>query len=478
MKHSIRKKMVLISITSTMISFVLILVCFNLITSSYIKREATKELNHAAASTTGLPVSISTLPVQMSSQSIANPDAVALQATQINEVSNVIYSALQQSDTLNNVEFILTDQTNELIYPATTLPVVNQEGVLSTTSLYNSKEIESLHAYTADYPYDTPTKALINGVNYYVMKAKFSDASSILFYKNVQSLSKLVSDVNLVLCILLILSALLTMILTLFFTNGMVASIKKLGMFANAIGGDNFQGQTLNLKEKELAILEYDMNRMAVRLAEYDSEQKTFFQNVSHELRTPLMSIQGYAEGIVHNVFEDKEEAAKVIVTESNRLSYMVGDLLYLSRMDSKEGNVIHEEFDLTDTIQEVIEQINPLLAGKKIIFQRTDHPLLYNGNKDEMKKAILNIMTNSVRHAKSTIVVTCSLDNGIRIEFADDGEGIKDKDLPHIFKRFYKGEGGCSGIGLAIAETVIKNHKGKITARNRDGAVFTIQLG
>ena len=95
------------------------------------------------------------------------------------------------------------------------------------------------------------------------------------------------------------------------------------------------------------------------------------------------------------------------------------------------------------------------------------------------LRKAVTNILSNGVRYARSELRLTCRADKRhVTIRIQDDGDGIAEADLPHIFDRFYMGKSGKSGIGLALTQEIIHLHKGTISARNVDtGAVFEITL-
>ena len=95
------------------------------------------------------------------------------------------------------------------------------------------------------------------------------------------------------------------------------------------------------------------------------------------------------------------------------------------------------------------------------------------------LRRAVTNILSNGVRYARSELRLTCRADRRqVTIRIQDDGDGIAEEDLPHIFDRFYMGKSGKSGIGLALTREIIHLHKGTIRARNGDtGAVFEITI-
>ena len=100
----------------------------------------------------------------------------------------------------------------------------------------------------------------------------------------------------------------------------------------------------------------------------------------------------------------------------------------------------------------------------------------------EKLERAIINILSNAIRHAHSKVEIRCDVsEKEIEIAIHDDGDGIDEKDLPHLFERFYKGENGSSGLGLAISKDIVTGLGGRITAENmlkpQHGAKFTIQM-
>jgi signal transduction histidine kinase len=310
--------------------------------------------------------------------------------------------------------------------------------------------------------------------------------------------------------------------------------IRELSRMADSLGDGHFQPSRIPIKDRELADLADVMNQTASRLAAYDRDQKTFFQNVSHELRTPLMSIQGYAEAIRYDVVPDIKAAAAVIMAESDRLTGMVEDLLFLSRVDSQQKPDHNDVFDPEDLLRDCQERLrgyavkeqkiidlslgfdSVLPSGAKVLqvsvtpseaqapqvsmspsdaqapavlwmpadaATRPDpvRPvLLLSGDYAALSRALDNVVANGVRYAVHRVLIQgCWLDHHYQITISDDGPGISPDVQPFLFDRFFKGEAGRYGIGLSISKTIIEQHLGHIQAGNgpEGGAQFVIDL-
>ena len=209
-------------------------------------------------------------------------------------------------------------------------------------------------------------------------------------------------------------------------------------------------------------------------------QQQTFFQNASHELKTPLMAIQGYAEGIQAGVM-DTGSAAEVILEESDRMTELVEELLDISKIDMGRQPLTLSETDIRELLYDSIRAVEPTAAASGITIAPDfpEEPVMVKCDDTQMRRAVTNILTNGLRYARSKLCLTCRPDKrNVIIRIQDDGDGIAEGDLPHIFDRFYMGKSGKSGIGLALTREIIHLHKGTIRAYNGDtGAVFEISF-
>ena len=208
--------------------------------------------------------------------------------------------------------------------------------------------------------------------------------------------------------------------------------------------------------------------------------QQTFFQNASHELKTPLMAIQGYAEGIQAGVM-DAGGAAEVILAESDRMTELVEELLDISKIDMGQQRLTLSETDIRELLYDGIRAVEPTVvsSGITIVPDFPEEPVMLSCDDTRLRRAVINILSNGVRYARSELRLTCRADKRhVTIRIQDDGDGIAEEDIPHIFDRFYMGRSGKSGIGLALTKEIVHLHKGTIRAYNGDtGAVFEISI-
>jgi len=265
-----------------------------------------------------------------------------------------------------------------------------------------------------------------------------------------------------------------------FLANSITRPIEKLGVFAKGMGSGNFAANDFEFNDIELENLNAALNKSVKQLEAYDSRQKTFFQNASHELRTPLMSIKCYAEGISYGIM-DAKQASETILQETDRLTELVSDLLFIAKIDNISTPYTVEELDLVALIKDRAHRQEALASKNNIrfTFDFGEDSLSYECTEELISRAFDNLISNAVRYAKSEITISLHKDaNNVIITIADDGDGIEADALPYIFERFYKGRGGNTGIGLAIVKSIVDQHRGHIEGANGNGgAVFTITL-
>ena len=251
---------------------------------------------------------------------------------------------------------------------------------------------------------------------------------------------------------------------------------------AERIGAGDFVEIAPTFGLGELEELRCSMNDMSRRLEQSEQSQKRFLENVSHELRSPLMSIGGYAQGIERGVFDPPQHAARVIMDESARLAEVVDGLLCLSRL---EGNVDCAALCPTDVVGSLnlcVDRARGLASSRGISIEVREPgcKAVALATDDLFDKVMDNLLSNAIRYAQSKAIVSiCERGDRVEVTVADDGPGIGKADLPHVFERCYKGEGGHFGLGLSIAQSAARRMGASLSAENgsSQGATFTLSL-
>jgi len=293
--------------------------------------------------------------------------------------------------------------------------------------------------------------------------------------------SGILGRAGLILFILTGIMFIMSLIVTYFLANSITRPIEKLGKFALDIGCGNFTCNDFEFNEKELEDLNIALNKSAKQLSIYDNEQKAFFQNASHELRTPLMSIQCYAEGIAFGIM-DPVKASETILQETDKLSELVADILYISKLDNITTTLMAEKTDLVGLIRDSAARQSAVAEKRNVrfVFDFGQEVVMYKCVRELFSRVIDNLISNAIRYAASEVILSCYMKvDCIVIRVEDDGDGIEAKLLPHVFERFCKGAKGNHGIGLAIVKSIAAQQGGSVRAENSDngGAVFTVTL-
>lgn len=232
----------------------------------------------------------------------------------------------------------------------------------------------------------------------------------------------------------------------------------------------------------ELETVKEAYNRMEQKIKEKEEEKHRFFQNVSHDLKTPLAAITGYAQGISCGIMEDKQKAAEIILSESIRMTELVESILSLTKMDNQELELHLTEIDLVEFIDQCLEALRGIRFSCTIHFESEEQELFVETDSNLLERILRNIISNSLRYAKSHIVIQVKRTYfGAEIFVKDDGPGFEKADLPHIFERFYKGKGGKTGIGLSFVWSGVCYLGGSVQAGNLDapeeGAYYLIEI-
>jgi signal transduction histidine kinase len=238
----------------------------------------------------------------------------------------------------------------------------------------------------------------------------------------------------------------------------------------------------------ELADLVESINTMAATLERSRALERQFLLSVSHDLRTPLTNIRGYAEALVDGAVDDPVAAGGVIESESRRLERLVGDLLLLARLEGTGFAYSMRAQDLSLIIENTIDGLRHEAAARNVELTVRLPADAVNAliDRDRFEQVVANLVGNALKFADSSVAVTMWFAEGrIHLSVADDGPGVSDADLPHVFERLYvaqhnpKIRESGSGLGLAIVRELVEGMDGTVMARRSPtgGAEFVVSL-
>lgn len=228
------------------------------------------------------------------------------------------------------------------------------------------------------------------------------------------------------------------------------------------------------------------------RLRLLDESRNEFVSNVSHELKTPLASMKVLADSLLFSENAPKElyrEFLSDITKEIDRENLIISDLLNLVRLDKTQIEPAVEKLDVNQLVEETLERLRPIAAARQVemIFESV-RDVTAQLDPVKISLAFSNLAENAIKYNKTGGTVYVKLDADYRymyLDVRDTGIGIEQKDLAHIFERFYRAdkshsrEIGGTGLGLSIAKKIILLHKGTITAESTpgEGTKFSVRI-
>jgi signal transduction histidine kinase len=227
--------------------------------------------------------------------------------------------------------------------------------------------------------------------------------------------------------------------------------------------------------------------RIEAQMAELkasDKMRRELVANVSHDLRTPLATLQGYIETLLikENQYtpEERRHYLDIAIRHCRRLNTLVTELLELARLESARMDLSLEPFDLRELIQDICQKFSLTAEQKKIELRQQFESSVPFVEADIalIERALENLIENALSYTpeKGKVSVSVSLETGVMIRISDTGPGIPEKDLPHIFNRFYRSDPfsmkkrGHTGLGLAITARILQLHGRKIQVESQPG--------
>jgi signal transduction histidine kinase len=240
----------------------------------------------------------------------------------------------------------------------------------------------------------------------------------------------------------------------------------------------------------EVGQLATAFNRMSGELENLERSRRDLVANVSHELKTPIAAIRAHLENLLDGVEAPDPATLQVMLTQTERLSRLIDQLLELSRLESGELPLRREEIELAPLVSQVLSEIEVARSdrGVEVASDVPDDLPPIEVDRERVHQVLFNLLDNAVRFTPNggSVRVSAERHNGsVEVRVADTGVGISAEHLPRLFERFYRadparsrGDGG-TGIGLAIARSVVEAHGGHITARSEpgSGSVFAFDL-
>jgi two-component system, OmpR family, sensor kinase len=396
------------------------------------------------------------------------------------------WASIEEQATASNVDIYLYDSAGKVIRqtsdnetgPPSSIFSRRQMGARPLRGSYTGQDGKT-YIYAAFSLSASPRLRDLSGAEWLVLTISPSGTVSIL------------SDIMRPMLVAGLVALILSIILAFFLARSVYRSVARVTQAASEMAAGKY-GQEVPVEgPKEVRDLASSFNDMAKQVKGSQQTLRDFVADVSHELRTPLTSIKGFAQAIHDGTAQPGEavdKAAGIIEEESQRMIRLVNNLLELSKLESGQVEIKKEQVDLKEVIEQSSE-IFTMRASEKGVFLVSDlEPLPpVTGDIDRLEQVFANLLDNAIKHSSQGGTVTIrgrhTASETVEISVIDTGPGISQEQLPHVFERFYHGEGqgerSGTGLGLAIARQIALSHGGdiRVSSRAGKGSEFIVRL-
>lgn len=279
-----------------------------------------------------------------------------------------------------------------------------------------------------------------------------------------------------------ILSVFLTIITIAFLSRVITIPLIRMKEATEKLSKGDFSVRLQIKGEDELAELGKAIQTLARDLEYLKKERNEFLASISHELRTPLTYVKGYAD-IARRPNVEEEERNRylsIIYEEAEHIQKLVKDLFELAKMDQHSFQIHKEPTNLCSFLKKLHDKMHPAFQAKKMsLVYYCDGNITVHIDQKRFEQVMMNLLDNALKYSDqgSTVSIDVRAEkNNIVIIVSDEGRGIPEEDLPHIFERFYRVDksrsrnSGGTGLGLAIAKEIVEAHGGSIYAASEYG--------
>lgn len=318
--------------------------------------------------------------------------------------------------------------------------------------------------------------------------------------KSSRLISTRTSIIMLVIILILILSIIIMSLIT---AQTITKPMKKLTDGIEEISSGNLDYHIDYDSSNEIGITVKAVNEMAARLKEsikqreeMEESRKQMTAGIAHDLRTPLTSIKGYVEGLrdgIANTPEKQKEYIQTIYNSANDIERLLNELQTISLLERRSIELNKQEINLHEFLSDYVSEAKYTAKKNNYTIEykepkEEDKHIIVNLDAPRFSRVLMNIISNSIKYAsnardgKLTITLT-GYDKSVIIALEDNGIGISDKNISHIFETFYRADqartrvSDGSGIGLAVCKEIVEQHGGHIWATSNEGKNTTILI-
>ncbi len=418
---------------------------------------------------------VRTVDVFATSLNAAGADGVALVGEYETSVGTARGLSQECVDYLNEnltTAHVRTDNLCIEIFDSDYRTVFLQDNLPSQCILHRSNTVLGQPVWqTSEALHTLQAEALTDGTVSYQTQSQMvmgrtvaSGSMGILISANLESVPQAVSVLRKLMFFISMLLIVIAMCAAYIFSYWFTRPLTKLSTAAKELGKGNYDVRLKEVGNDEITDLMHDFNYMAREVKRSSELQRDILANVSHDLRTPLTLIKGYAETVRDLTGDDpakRTEQLNVIVDESDRLSSLVGSVMELSRVQSGSEKPKPVLFDLAQFCDETKDRYDDVSAKNGYTFEYVgEDGCMVEADPQLVGRALHNLIGNALSHIGDDgyigLFVRKTGHGTARVEVRDHGPGISEKDLPHLFDRYYRSraDSGKPGTGLGLSIT------------------------
>lgn len=420
---------------------------------------------------------------------LAKHDPEQLKNEQLLEQYNIQLKMVQAA--------LVIRENEEIIYRAPSLDDIDFTAILPKYDMGNNTIRNTMNAESRFFSYSK--------FDFY-FSAETNDRGSIFVIHERSPFAEVVRTLLPILIAVFVIILLLTgVLLYRYVTRKIVKPLDQLRQSAEHIKDGNLTFELRADSNDEVGQLVQTFDQMRQKLYDsiqlqlhYEENRKQLMSNISHDLRTPITTIKGYAEGIRDGVTNTEEKLSKYVTaihTRASDMERLVDELLFFSKLDLNKEPFSFQQIELSLFLHDIVDEMAIELDTRQIALiweEKLSQPLYVLADREKLKRVIINLFDNCFkymnRQPKQITIATERQGQLARIEIKDNGPGIPEEALPHIFERFYRVEpsrnqtaASGSGLGLAIAQQIIEGHGGTISATSQLGSgtsiLFTLKI-
>ncbi len=312
---------------------------------------------------------------------------------------------------------------------------------------------------------------------------------SLTFHAMITPVNATVSTLQIQLYIITVIMILASVAIALVLSDIIAKPLVRLNDGAKKLSKGNYNADFNGCGYLEVKELSDTLNSTAIELSKVDELRRELIANISHDLRTPLALIYSYAEMMQDFPDEISTTQVQTIMSETKRLSSLVNDILDVSKLETGTMELHMRNYNLTESINETVVRLSELLKndGYSISFKHSED-VYVTADEAKITQTFYNLLTNAVNYStgdKHIIVRQSRVQNSVRIEVHDHGDGIAPENIPYIWDRYYKVDKKHkraitgTGLGLSIVKKIFELHGADYGVESElgKGSVFWFQL-